>query len=102
MKVVPIWQIKFCTQMVLVDTNKVPNDKLGIFFVADRNHTDLYVVDGTKVRRECEVTSNGKIPCFNIPLSWLVPCGKLTEELENLRKIEYEKFKKFMEKSKKK
>lgn len=94
----PIWQIKFCTQEVLVDTCKVSMGKIYIYFVADRNHKDLYSFDGKWVREHCKVTSNGKIYCFCVPVNALVNEGELPSELEKQREIEYAKFKAYQEK----
>ena len=88
-----IWQPKFSTQEVLVSTLKVRDNKNYLFFVADRNHPDLYSYDGSKVKKECKITSNGKILCYNIPLSWLSNEGELPEELVKVRESEYIKFK---------
>lgn len=98
MKAYPIWQIKFCTQEVLVDTSKVSNSKVFIYFVADRNHRDLYSFDGAWVRTNCKLTYNGKIYCYCIPMSALCNEGELPKELEQAREIEYEKFKRYKEK----
>lgn len=91
--VVCIWQPKFSTQEVLVATNKVRDGKNFVFFAGDRNHPDLYSYDGTKVKQDCKVTSNGKIYCYCIPLSWLNNEGDLPKELEQIKEQEYNKFK---------
>ena len=67
MRAFPIWQMKFCTKSVLVDTSKVGRDKCYIYFVADRNHPDLYSFDGAKVRDNCKIIFNSKIYCYDIP-----------------------------------
>ena len=95
-----IWQPKFSTQEVLVSTAKVREGKNYLFFAADRNHPDLYSYDGTKVKSECKITSNGKIYCYCIPLSWLVNEGELPEELVKVKEIELERFKKSQKKGK--
>jgi len=100
LKAYPIWQMKYCTKSVLVDTCKVNPGKCYIYFVADRNYTDLYSFDGTKVREKCNIIFNSKIYCYDVPLEWLVNEGPLPDVLEEQRKIEYEKFKKFMAKNK--
>lgn len=96
----PIWQPKFSTRMVLVDRTKVREGKNYLYFVADRNHPDLYSYDGTRVRNECQLSTNGKIYCYNIPLDWLVSEGDLPEELIPIREKEYKKFQKFTKKDK--
>lgn len=98
MRAYPIWQIKFCTQEVLVDTSKVSNSKVYIFFVADRNHMDLYSFDGAYVRSHCKITFNGKIYCYCVPMELLVNEGELPQELVAYRESEYNKFKAYKEK----
>lgn len=98
MKAYPIWQMKFCTKSVLVDTSKVTRDKVYIYFVADRNYPDLYSFDGAKVRDNCKIIFNSKIYCFDIPLYMLTNEGELPKELEARRELEYEKFKNYKKK----
>lgn len=101
MKAYPIWQMKYCTKSVLVDTAKVSRDKVYIYFVADRNYQDLYSFDGAKVRNECKLIHNGKIYCFDVPLEMLVNEGELPSELKARREAEYQKFLDYKEKNKK-
>lgn len=101
MRAYPIWQMKYCTQTVLVDTSKVSREKVYIYFVADRNHLDLYSFDGSRVRDKCEIISNGKIYCYNIPFEWLENEGVLPQVLVDAREKEYEKYKNYMAKNKK-
>ncbi len=101
MRAFPIWQMKYCTQSVLVDTSKVSRDKVYIYFVADRNHLDLYSFDGAKVRDNCGIIYNGKIYCYDIPYTWLTNEGELPKDLEEIRNKEYEKFKNYVAKNKK-
>ena len=101
MRAFPIWQMKYCTQSVLVDTSKVGRDKCYIYFVADRNHKDLYSFDGAKVRDNCKIIFNSKIYCYDIPFEWLTNEGELPQELEKSREIEYERFKEYVAKNKK-
>lgn len=93
-----IWQPKFSTQEVLVATTKVRDGKNYVFFVADRNYMDLYSFDGNKVKKECKISSNGKILVYDIPLSWLNNEGELPQNLVSYRQQEYDKFKKKMKK----
>ncbi len=100
MKAYPIWQMKYCTKSVLVDTCKVSNNKTYIYFVADRNYTDLYSFDGAKVREKCNIIHNGKIYCYDVPLEWLVNEGELPKELVVEKEKQYEKFKTYVAKNK--
>lgn len=93
MRVTCIWQPKFSTQEVLVATTKVVEGKNYVFFAGDKNHPDLYSFDGDKVKKECKISSNGKILCYDIPLGWLNNEGELPEELVKIKEIEYQKFK---------
>ena len=94
MSVCCIWQPKYSTKEVLIATNKVGNGKNYVFFAGDRNWKDLYSYDGEKVRKYCKISTNGKIYCFCIPLSWLVSEGDLPTEYQLQRDKEYENFKK--------
>ena len=91
----PIWQPKFCTKEVLVSTLDVRPGKNYIYFVADRNHPDLYSYDGDKVKASGTLCSNGKIPCYAFPLAWLSCEGDLPEEYVQAREKEYAKFKRY-------
>lgn len=90
-----IWQPKFCTKEVLVDKLDVRPGKNYLYFVADRNHPDLYSYDGDKVRAEGRLCSNGKIICYAFPLDWLTSEGDLPKEFEPIREKAYDKFKKY-------
>ena len=94
----PIWQMKYCTKTVLVATSKISGDKTYIYFIADRNYPDLYSVESKKVRNYCQIVSNGKIPCYSIPIEMLYNEGELPETLQKQREIEYERFKKYKSK----
>jgi len=89
-----IWQPKFSTQEVLIATNKVREGKNYVFFAGDRNHPDLYSYDGSKVKTQCKITSNGKIYCYCIPLSWLENEGDLPDDLKEIKEREYQNYKK--------
>ena len=97
----PIWQMKYCDKTVLLDTAKLNGEKTYLYFVADRNYPSLYSVDSRRVRTSCSLVYNGKIYCYSIPLEFLQNEGELPESLEKARQIEYEKFKRFKEKNKK-
>ena len=98
MKAVCIWQPRYWDKKVLVATDKVREGKNYVYFCADRNMQDLYSYDGTKVRNECKVCSNGKIYCYEIPLHWLVNEGDLPQELIEVKNAQYNKFKTKMNK----
>ena len=96
----PIWQPKFSTKEVLVAKLDVRSGKNYIYFVADRNHPDLYSYDGDKVKADGRLCSNGKIVCYAFPLGWLTSEGPLPEEFVPVKEKEYSKFKKFFSKNK--
>lgn len=91
--VICIWQPKFSTQEALVAVHRIRKGKNYIFFVADRNWMDLYSFDGDKVKQNCKISSNGKIPVYAIPLSYLNNEGALPKDLITFREKEYDKFK---------
>ena len=85
----------------MIDTMKVSNNKVYLYFVADRNYPNLYSIDGREVRSKCKIGSNGKIYCYYVPLTMLTNEGELPEEIQKCREKEYIKFKKYQEKNKK-
>lgn len=96
----PIWQPKFSTKEVLVAKLDVKPGKNYIYFVADRNHPDLYSYDGNRVKSDGRLCSNGKIICYAFPLDWLESEGDLPEEFVTTREKEYAKFKRYSAKNK--
>ncbi len=100
MQPIVIWQPRYWDRKVLVSTYKVKSSgKSYVIFCGDRILKDLYSFDNKKVREECDITSNGKIMCFNIPLEWLINEGELTPDMISLRDAEYLNFKNKMKKS---
>jgi hypothetical protein len=95
MKAIPIWSPRYWDKKVLVDVSKLQPDTTFIFFCCDRNLTDLYAIDSNRVRENCSVCTNGKIDCYEIPLSYLRSMGDLPEEYIAIRDREYSKFKKY-------
>jgi len=71
MRVIEIWMPRYHDRTVLVAECKVKCGMNFIRFTKDPNRKGLYQLDGDRVRSECEVTSNGKIKCFVVPLGWL-------------------------------
>lgn len=72
MRVIEIWMPRYHDRTVLVAECKVKVGVNYIRFTKDPNRKGiLYKVDGDRVREECEITSNGKIKCYVVPLGWL-------------------------------
>jgi len=94
MKATCIWQPRYWDQKVLISKMDVRRDKCYVFFCCDRNKPDLYSYDGSRVISEIRVGTNGKIPCYEVPLDWLQSEGDLTPELIKIRDAEYAKYKK--------
>lgn len=88
-----IWQPKFSTREVLVAKTSVRDGKNYLFFCCDRNHTSLYSYDGTRVKNDGRLCSNGKIVCYAFSLDWLSDEGDLPDELVKIREREYAKYK---------
>ena len=98
---IPIWQPKYCTKTVLVDTLKVRDGKNYLFFCCDKKlNNNLYSFDGTKVKSDCGLISNGKIMCYDIPLDYLNLEGDLPNTLKSIRDLEYNKYRKLLTKRK--
>lgn len=95
-----IWQPKYCIKSVLIRCQDVKRQKCFVYFCCDKNLKDLYSYDGDYVRNNCKVVSNGKIPCYQIPLSILVSEGDLPKEFEKIRECEYAKYQRTLKKYK--
>ena len=81
MRVIEIWMPRYHDRVVLVAECKVKVGVNYIRFTKDPNRKGiLYKVDGDRVREECEITSNGKIKCFVVPLGWLEEVGTRAQE----------------------
>ena len=73
MRVIEIWQPRWHDRVVLVDVKKVKEGTNYLRFTkAPSLGKGLWSFDGTTVRRECELDSNGKLECFAVPLYMLV------------------------------
>ena len=71
-KVIEIWSPRYHDRVALVAVHKVTEGYCFLRFTkAPHLKGILYRFDGSYVRRECEVQSNGKIPCFVIPMYML-------------------------------
>lgn len=73
---IEIWAPRYKDRTVLVATTKVTEGFNFIRFTKAPHLQGLYRFDGSYVRRECEVQSNGKIPCFVIPMYLLTEVDK--------------------------
>jgi hypothetical protein len=69
--VIEIWQPRWKYRCVLVAVGRVREGFNFLRFTKTPSMKGIYRFDGTYVRQECEVQSNGKIPCFVIPLYML-------------------------------
>lgn len=73
MRVIEVWAPRYHDRVALVAVRKVKDGTNYLRFTkAPSMGKGLYSFDGTVVRRECELDTNGKIPCFAIPLYMLV------------------------------
>jgi hypothetical protein len=72
-----IWEPKYSTNSVLVATRKIGKDNY-IKFTKTKAYAGTYYISGEEARK-CPVVTNGRIPCFDIPMSKL---ELITEELK--------------------
>jgi hypothetical protein len=86
--------------MVLVDRKNIGSGKNYLYFVVDAKYPYLYSFDGDRVKKECKLTSNGKIYCYQIPLDWLNSEGDLPEEFLPTKNKEYQKYQKTLKRNK--
>jgi len=79
-KAIEIWQPRYHDRVVLISVHKVKEGTNYVRFTkAPSMGNGLWSFDGSRVRRECELDTNGKIICFAVPLHWLTE----VEEKEN-------------------
>lgn len=97
----PIWMPRYWDKVVLVDKQKVKPGKNYLYFVVDAKYPDLYSYDGNKVKKECKLTTNGKIYCYQIPLDWLDNEGELPQEFILTKNKEYAKYQKTLKRNQK-
>lgn len=92
MKATAIWQMRFWDKKVLVNHLDVHDGTCYLYFCCDRNYPDLYSYNGTQVKQDCGLCSNGKIICYEIPASMLSNAGPLPDEFKDTRDKEYKKY----------
>lgn len=69
---IEIWQPKYSTNSVLIATYKVTRGKNRIKFTkAKYLQGKVFEVDGKEVM-ECPVITNGRISCYDVPMSALI------------------------------
>jgi len=100
-KASPIWMPRYWDKMVLVDRKNIGSGKNYLYFVVDAKYPYLYSFDGDRVKKECKLTSNGKIYCYQIPLDWLNSEGEVPAEFLPTKNKEYQKYQKTLKRNKK-
>jgi hypothetical protein len=90
----PIWMPRYWDKTVLVDRKNIKSGKNYLYFVVDPKYPYLYSFDGDKVKKECKLTSNGKIYCYQIPMDWLNSEGDVPQEFLSTKDKEYQKYQK--------
>lgn len=97
----PIWMPRYWDKTVLVDRKNVRSGKNYLYFVVDSKYPDLYSYDGDKVKKECKLTSNGKIYCYQIPMDWLNSEGELPPDFLSTKDAENRKYQKTLKRNRK-
>jgi len=69
---IEIWSPKWKNRTVLIKCERVKDGWNYLRFTKTPSMTGLYQFNGTAVREQCEVQSNGKILCFAVPLYMLM------------------------------
>ena len=67
---IEIWQPRYSTDSVLIATHKVKNDNLVVFTKAKYLAGKEFYVSGKDIRA-CKLDTNGKIACYDVPMSFL-------------------------------
>lgn len=68
--IIEIWQPKYKTDSVLIATYKVESENTIIFTKAKHLEGMRFHITGEKIR-ECPVTTNGRITCYDVPMKYL-------------------------------
>lgn len=68
--VIEIWEPKYSTNTVLVDTRKVRLHNIIVFTKAKSLEGKKFYINGQKLSK-CPTVSNGKIACYDVPMSYL-------------------------------
>lgn len=80
---IEIWQPKYKTDSVLIATYKVSAENIITFTKAKHLEGKEYQISGDKIR-SCPVVNNGKIACYDVPMSELTLVkDKETEDRQN-------------------
>lgn len=75
---IEIWSPKYSTQSVLADVRKVKANNVIYFTKAKHLEGKEYYLSG-KVAEGCDVISNGKIKCYDVPMGKLELIPKLED-----------------------
>lgn len=65
-----IWHPKYSTNSVLIDVQKIREHNKIVFTKAESLKGHEYYLEGS-VAKSCPITTNGRIPCFKVPMSKL-------------------------------
>ena len=68
--VIEIWQPKYMTDTCLIAAYKVKEDNIIKFTKVKHLEGMKFKISGDDIR-SCEIVSNGKIDCYNVPMSML-------------------------------
>jgi len=94
MDAICIWERKYKDDTVLVSCLRVDKDNNNqLFFCLDKDYPNVYEFDIEKVKKEAEITTNGSIYCYKIPISWLKEVRKLNNREIKLKEKEISKYK---------
>lgn len=67
---IEIWSPKYMTDSVLIATYRVQKDNQVVFTKARHLEGKTFYISGEDIRR-CPIVTNGKIACYDVPMSRL-------------------------------
>lgn len=97
-----IWMPKWNTREVLIAKDRIRKGKNYIFFTEVKSMKNLYSYLGEEVVANCQLTSNGTIPCYAVPVNMLCDEGELPESLKPMYEEMHNKYIAYCEKKKNK
>lgn len=95
-KAFPIWQPRYHDEKVLISCKKVSDkEDTYIFICGDERYPNLYRIPSNNFYHY-EISSNGRISCFEVPLTDLIDEGMLPSYLASKKEKELIKLKNFI------
>lgn len=84
---ISIWEPRWKDNVCLIAKYKVPNEKFEIVFTKTASLSKyVYEADGTWIKNNCTLDTNGKIPCYAVPMEALENKRILSTPIEEMER----------------